>query len=154
MLNAIIQIGKFIWAVTSYGGRPIADVFAQYYKLHYQNKKIHLEGCETTHAAQFGCITFQPSRYGARVKLTLAVRNKWTSDWDSNWFYCRVPSEHLADVWGKGNYPLRSTMTLLDYLSDAPFKCGPGDTNVAAFAEATTIIGGHDVVEEFLSCCI
>jgi hypothetical protein len=27
-LNAIIQIGKFIWAITSYGGRPTAVVFA------------------------------------------------------------------------------------------------------------------------------
>jgi hypothetical protein len=48
MLNAIVQIGKFIWAVTSCGGRPTADVFAQHYELYYQHKKIHLEGCETT----------------------------------------------------------------------------------------------------------
>jgi hypothetical protein len=48
MPNAIVQIGKFIWVVTSYGGRPAADVFAQHYELHYQNKKIQLEGCETT----------------------------------------------------------------------------------------------------------
>jgi hypothetical protein len=27
-LNAIIQIGKFIWAITSYGGHPTAVVFA------------------------------------------------------------------------------------------------------------------------------
>jgi hypothetical protein len=41
--NDIVQISKFIWAVTSYGGRLTADVFAQHYELHYQNKKIHLE---------------------------------------------------------------------------------------------------------------
>jgi hypothetical protein len=63
-LNAIVQIGKFIWAVTSCGGHPTADVFTQHYELHYQNKNIHLEGCEATVAAQFGCITFHPSRYG------------------------------------------------------------------------------------------
>jgi hypothetical protein len=33
--NAIVQISKFIWAVTSYGGHPIVDVFAQHYELHY-----------------------------------------------------------------------------------------------------------------------
>jgi hypothetical protein len=35
MLNAIVQISKFIWAVTSCGGHPTADVFAQHYELHY-----------------------------------------------------------------------------------------------------------------------
>jgi hypothetical protein len=58
--NAIIQIGKFIWAVTSYGGHPTTDVVAQHYEMHYQNK-IHLVGCETTLVAQFDCITFHPS---------------------------------------------------------------------------------------------
>jgi hypothetical protein len=118
-----------------------------------KTKKINLEVCETTLATQFGCITFHPSRYGCRANLTLTVRNKWTSGWDSNWFYYRVPSEQVADVWGKMNYPLGSTMTPLDYLADAPIECGPGDANVAAFIEAS-IIGGHGVMEDFLACGI
>jgi hypothetical protein len=68
--------------------------------------KNHLEGCETTLAAQFGCITFHPSHYGGQAKLTLIVRNMWTSGWDSHWFYYRVPSEQLPNIWGKGSYPL------------------------------------------------
>jgi hypothetical protein len=42
-------------------------------------------------------------------------------------------------------------MTPLDYLIDAPFECGLENTNVVAFIKATLIIGGHDVVEEFLA---
>jgi hypothetical protein len=152
--NAIVTISKFIWAITSYGSHPTADIFTQHYELHYQNKKIHLEGCETTLATQFGCITFHPNRYGGRVKLTLAVRNKWISGWDSHWFYCRMPSEQLPDVRGKGSYALRSMMALLDYLNDAPFECSPEDADVAAFVTTMSIIGGHDVVEEFLACGI
>jgi hypothetical protein len=152
--NAIITISKFIWPVTSCAGHPTADVFAQHYELHYQNKKIHLEGYETTLAAQFGCITFHPNSYGGWVKLTLFVRNKWTSGWDSHWFYCRVPSGQLPDVQGKGSYPLRSTMAPLDYLNDASFECSPEDADVAAFIEATSIIGGRDAMEEFLACGI
>jgi hypothetical protein len=79
MLKAIIQISKFIWAVTSCGGHPTADVFAQHYELHHQHKKIHLEGCETTLAVQFGCIAFHPSGYGGRARLTPAIRNNWMS---------------------------------------------------------------------------
>jgi hypothetical protein len=71
MPNAIVQISKFIWVVTSCGGCPTTDVLAQHYELHYQNKKIQFEGCGTTLATQFGCITFHPSRYGGRASLPL-----------------------------------------------------------------------------------
>jgi hypothetical protein len=84
MLNAIVQISKFIWALTSCGGHPTMDVFAHHYELHYQNKKIHLEGFETTFAAQFRCISFHPSRFGNHSRHTPATWNKWTSGWDGN----------------------------------------------------------------------
>jgi hypothetical protein len=76
------------------------------------------------------------------------------SGWDNHWFYCRLPSDQLADVWGKGSYPLRSTVTLLDFLIDAPIECSPEDIDVAAFIEATSIIGSRNAVEEFLACGI
>jgi hypothetical protein len=82
------------------------------------------------------------------VRLTTATRNKWTSGWDGNWFYCGVPMEQKPDVRGKGSYPLKSTMTLLSYLTKTP--CGSEDTNFVAFIEVTSIIRGYDVVEEFL----
>jgi hypothetical protein len=82
--NAIIQISMFIWVVTYCGGRPTVDIFAYHYELHYQNKKIHLEWSDTTFAAQFGCISFHPPRFGNQARLTPATRNKWTSGWDGN----------------------------------------------------------------------
>jgi hypothetical protein len=33
--NASIHISKFIWAATSCGGHPTADVFTQHYELQY-----------------------------------------------------------------------------------------------------------------------
>jgi hypothetical protein len=152
MPNAIVQISKFICAVTSCGGHPTVDVFTHHYELHYQNKKIHLEGSETTLATQFGCISFQCSWFGSRANLTPARRNKCTSGWDDNWFYCRVPAEQTANARGKGNYPLSSTMTRLNYLMEAPSDCRLEDTNFVAFIEATSIIEGHDIVKEFLAC--
>jgi hypothetical protein len=73
------------------------------------------------------------------------------SGWDSNWFYYMVPCEQLADVRGKGSYPLRSMMTPLNYLSDVSFECGPRDVSVAAFTEVVSIIRGHDAMDEFLA---
>jgi hypothetical protein len=45
-------------------------------------------------------------------------------------------------------------MTPLNFLLDVSFECGPRDVNVAAFTEAASIIGGRNVVEEFLACGI
>jgi hypothetical protein len=42
----------------------------------------------------------------------------------------------------------------MNHLADAAFECSLEDVNVAAFAEATSNIGGCDVVEEFLACGI
>jgi hypothetical protein len=60
--------------------------------------------------------------------------------------------EQKTDVRGKRIYLLSSKMTELDYLTEVPSFCGPKDTNAAAFIEATSIIRGRDVVEEFLAC--
>jgi hypothetical protein len=43
MPNTIVQIRKFIWAISFCGGRMtanVADVFTMHYELHYQQKKI------------------------------------------------------------------------------------------------------------------
>jgi hypothetical protein len=82
--NAIVQISKFLWAIISCRGHPTTGVFMMYYELHYQQYKIKLGGSENKLAAQFGCITFHPSRFRGKVKLTSAVRNKWPSRWVRN----------------------------------------------------------------------
>jgi hypothetical protein len=132
-LNAIVQISKFIRAVTSCGGCPTTDVFVHHYELCYQNRKIHLKGCDTTFTAQFGCISFHPSQFGNLAGLTPATRNKWMSGWDGNWLYCWVPVDQKADVRGKGNYPLSSTLTQLNYLMETPCSRGSKDANFVAF---------------------
>jgi hypothetical protein len=43
-------------------------------------------------------------------------------------------------------------MSSLDYLTDTSHACTANDVNVVAFEEAAAIIGGCDIVEEFLAC--
>jgi hypothetical protein len=43
-------------------------------------------------------------------------------------------------------------MTLLNYVMEVTFECGPADADVGAFTEAASIIGGYDTIEEFLAC--
>jgi hypothetical protein len=96
---------------------------------------------------------FHPSRYGGQVKLTPIVKNKWSCGWANNWFYYRV-LVHKTEVQGKGVYLMHSEMNALDYLMEMPHNCATDDANAMAFKEVTEIIGGHNLVEEFLACGI
>jgi hypothetical protein len=86
--NAIAQLSKYFWAVLSFGGEPSSDGFAKRYELHYQSKKVVVDGLEKFQ--QFGVINFHAKR-GGEVGLTPAIKNKWSTRWTKPWFYCKVP---------------------------------------------------------------
>jgi hypothetical protein len=54
--NTIAQISKYFWAVLSFGGEPSSDGFAKRYELHYQPKKVAVDGFKKFQ--QFGVINF------------------------------------------------------------------------------------------------
>jgi hypothetical protein len=45
-MNAIAQLSKYFWAVMSFSGKPSSDEFAKHYELHYQPKKVIVDGFE------------------------------------------------------------------------------------------------------------
>jgi hypothetical protein len=61
-------------------------------------------------------------------------------------------------MWSRRLIPEQGKLSVeLDDGSAKPFDggsiyCGLEDANFGAFVEATSIIGGHDAVEEFLTC--
>jgi hypothetical protein len=115
-------------------------------------RRFNSRGLRVPSPLNLAALLFTPATLEFGRGIPPVVRNKWTSGWDGNLFYCRVPLEQTTDVRGKGTYPLGCTMTPLDYAMEVTFECGPGDANVAAFTKATSIIGGRDAVEEFLAC--
>jgi hypothetical protein len=60
--NAIVQLSKYIWVVTSFGGAPFAEGFAKRYELHFQSRKIDVDGIEVQ--GQYGYINFHVKRRG------------------------------------------------------------------------------------------
>jgi hypothetical protein len=42
--NAIVQLSKYFWVVLSFGGVLTSDGFAKRYELHYQPKKVDVDG--------------------------------------------------------------------------------------------------------------
>jgi hypothetical protein len=53
---------------------------------------------------------------------------------------------------GKSVYALHSRMSELDYAIEPEVECLDDDPNDVAFVRATTTIGGHDAVEEYIVC--
>jgi hypothetical protein len=58
--NAIVQLSKYIWVVTSFGGIPSTEGFTMRYELHYQSMKMDVDGAEVQ--GQYGCINFHVKR--------------------------------------------------------------------------------------------
>jgi hypothetical protein len=151
--NAIVQLSKYIWAVTSFGGILSAEGFAKRYELHYKPRKIEVDGDEVQ--GQYGCLNFHAKHRSHRAKLTVAVKNKWSGAWMQAWFYCKVPL-----LWspshgrGKGIYAMCSDMTGLDFSKEPPFECTEDDAGDVAFIKVTRSIVGRDVVEEYMACMI
>jgi hypothetical protein len=43
-LNAIVQMSKYFWVLLSFCGKPSSDGFAKRHELHYQPKKVPVDG--------------------------------------------------------------------------------------------------------------
>jgi hypothetical protein len=42
--SATVQMSKYFWVVLSFGGEPSSNGFAKRHELHYQPKKVHVDG--------------------------------------------------------------------------------------------------------------
>jgi hypothetical protein len=76
--NAIAQLSKYFWVVLSFGGEPSSDGFAKRYKLHYQPKKVVVDGFEKFQ--QFCVINFH-AKWDGEAGLTPAIKNKLSARW-------------------------------------------------------------------------
>jgi hypothetical protein len=77
------QLSKYFWAIGSFRGVPASKVFVRRYELHYQPKKV--ETLKGEMVAQYGYLNFHAKRDGG-AKLSLAIKNKWSTGWTRSWF--------------------------------------------------------------------
>jgi hypothetical protein len=149
-LNASAQLSMYFWAVMSFGDEPSSDGFVKRYELHYQPKKVIVDSFERFQ--QFDILNLH-ARRGGGARLTLAIKNKWTTGWTKAWFRCKVPL-HVFSQGGKSVHDLRSHMSGLHFRTESPFDCPDNDLSDAAFVWASKFIRGRDAVEEFVPCSV
>jgi hypothetical protein len=137
--------------VTSFRGIPSTEGLTKRYKLHYQPRKIEVDGVEVQ--GQYGCLNFQAKRGSQLAKLTVSIKNKWFRAWSQAWFYCKVPLPRSSSLRQcKGIYALHSYMTGLDFATELSFECLDDDASDIAFVRATRTIDDQDAVEEYMAC--
>jgi hypothetical protein len=120
--NAMVDLPKYVWATTSYGGQPSVEVFAKYYCLHWQKRMIGDE------VAQFGSCTFTPKTGKTTmqvVELVPCARNKW-GNWNEFWFYVAE-----GTVEGHEGLPM-SEMCSYFYSAYPPFEVAEEDADEGA----------------------
>jgi hypothetical protein len=141
-------MSKYFWVVLSFSGEPSSDGFAKCHELHYQPKKVPVDGFDKYH--QFGVVNFHGKR-GDEVGLVPTTKNKWSTRWTKAWFYCKMPL-HPCPRGGKTIHALRSHMSALNFRTKPISSDTAQDLNDDAFVWASQNIRGRDAVEEFLSC--
>jgi hypothetical protein len=127
---------------------PSGNLFVKRYELHYQPKTVSTP--DGDQISQYGCLNFLAKRDGG-MKLSLEIKNKWSSGWTRSWFYCCVPYRCCSGG-GKRVYALHSRMDELDYAVEPEVECPDNDPNDVAFVRTTVTIRGRDVVEEYTTC--
>jgi hypothetical protein len=139
--NAIVQLSKYIWVVSSFKGIPTTKGFTKRYKLHYQPRKIVVDGVELL--LQYGCLNFHAKHGGQRAKLMVAMKNKWSGAWPQAWFYCKVPLIRVPSPGrGKGIFALHSYISKLEFVMEPSYQCPDSDAGDLAFVKATHTTGG------------
>jgi len=156
MPNAFVQLSKFFWAVKTFAGPVSVDTFYRLYELHPQGRKVRLCTKDEVFSAQSGCCTFVPRRPNNslkidRLKLSYYQKNRWDVDWTQFWFYAKVcfPSaNNPVEV----SYPLASKVLPVEHISQAEFRrFGVGYKDcLDAFASVAALLGGRDLIEEFV----
>jgi hypothetical protein len=139
--NVVVALAKYVWATTSYGGQPSVEVFAKYYCLHWQKRKIG------NRIAQFGSCTFTLKTGKTSmevVELVPCARNKWGNWWEF-WFY--VAEGTVEDQPG---LPVAEMCS--HYYSAYPqFEVAEEDADEGALRCASGLSSGRDLVEEFVA---
>ena len=132
------------------------DAICRLYKIHPQGQKVTFEDDDQLYTAQSGYCSFHPRRANKtqkieHIKLSYCQKNKWEDDWAQYWFYAKI-SFPASGPSAAVSYPLSAKVLPFNHVSKANFKrtaAGYKDC-CAAFATATSVIGGRDLVEEYV----
>jgi hypothetical protein len=157
--TSFLEISKFIWIMKTLGCNLGADAFARFFELVIMPDVIKVNDGQF-YEAHYTCCTFnthrQKMRRGiTRIQIAPCCKTNFAEDWSSYWFYVKVDMSTIPGYEGPA-HPLSSPIEALTAVSIADFNHRAVGIKSCenAIHLASTIIGGRDIVEEFVAARI
>jgi hypothetical protein len=157
--NSFLEVSKFIWIMRTFGCNFEADVFARFFELVILPDVIKADDGQF-YEAQYTCCTFNTRRQNTRrgitrIQIAPCCKTNFTEDWRSYWFYVKVDMSLIPGYKGPA-HPLSSPIEALTVVCTANFNHRAAGIRSCenAFHLASTILGGRDIIEEFVAARI
>jgi hypothetical protein len=153
--TSFLEVSKFIWILKTFGCNLSVDAFAKFYELVIVPDVIKISDGQF-YQAQRACCTFNTRRQNTRkgitrIQIAPYCKTNLTDDWNSYWFYLKVNMSEVPGYAGP-THPLSCPIAPLSAVNTAEFNHrAVGIRNCeSAFHLASTILGGRDIIEEFV----
>jgi hypothetical protein len=157
--TSFLEVSKFIWIMKTFGHNLSVDAFARFFELVIVPDVIKVNDGQY-YEAQHACCTFNTRRQNTRkwitrIQIAPCCKTNLTDDWNSYWFYVKVDMSDVPGYEGPA-CPLSCSIEALTAVNAAEFNHrAVGIRNCeSAFHLASTILGGRDIVEEFVAADI
>jgi hypothetical protein len=157
--TSFLEVSKFIWIMKTFGRNLSVNAFARFYELVIVPDVIKVDDGQF-YEAQHACCTFntrcQNTRKGiTRIQIAPCCKTNLTDVWNSYWFYLKVNMSEVPGYEGPA-YPLSCPIAPLTAVNTTEFNHrAVGIRNCeSAFHLASTILGGRDIIEEFVAARI
>jgi hypothetical protein len=144
--TSFLEVSKFIWILKTFGCNPSIDAFARFYELVIIPEVVKGEDRQFYHS-QHACCTFNTRRQNTRQGITRILiapccKSSLTDDWRSHWFYLKVDMPKLS-----------CPIAPLAAVNVAKFNQRALGIRSCenAFHLASTILGGREIIEEFVA---
>jgi hypothetical protein len=144
--TSFLEVSKFIWILKTFGCNPSVDAFARFYELVIIPEVVKGNDRQFYHS-QHACCTFNTRRRNTRkgitrIQIAPCCKSNLTDDWRSHWFYLKVNMLKLS-----------CPIAPLAAVNVAKFNQRALGIRSCenAFHLASTILGGRDIIEEFVA---
>jgi hypothetical protein len=158
-LISFLEVSKFIWIMKTFGCNISADAFARFFELVIVPDVIKVDDGQFYEAHYMYC-TFNPRRQNTRKGITRipiapCCKTNFTEDWSSYWFYVKVDMSTIPGYEGPA-HPLSSPIEALTAVNTVAFNHWVVGIRSCenVFHLASTILGGRDIIEEFVAARI
>jgi hypothetical protein len=157
--TSFLEMSKFIWIMKTVGCNLSADAFARFFELVIVPDVIKIDGGQF-YEAHYVCCTFNTRRQNTRkgitrIQIAPCCKTNFPEDWSPYWFYVKVDMSTISGYEGP-THPLSSPIEALTAVNTADYNHRAVGIRSCenALHLASTILGGHDIIEEFVAARI